>query len=321
MTLDPAAIERLHVATGDPDLASERFQRVFPGIRLTGDPERARFGFDLRRIGDGRLAVDRLLLSGSALGTGSIGDAVAVARVRAGRFGLEYGRREVDTATAYLRPAGRSLARMQDVELELIELDPEAFTVAARALLEGTGRVALMPTADGTAPLVPSLVPAWNRIADLASTVVFDRDGFASPLVRAGLFELVVSGLLATFPLSVESGSASGSGVGPATIRRAVAFIEANLAEPLDVRTIAAAAGVPVRTLQAGFQQHLGVAPLEHLRVRRLAAAHQDLLDADPGGTVTVAEIAHRWGFAHLARFAERYRQVYGEKPSGTLRR
>ena len=55
--------------------------------------------------------------------------------------------------------------------------------------------------------------------------------------------------------------------------------------------------------------------------MRRLAAAHQDLLDADPAGGASVAEIAHRWGFAHLARFAERYRQAYGEKPSETLRR
>ena len=113
----------------------------------------------------------------------------------------------------------------------------------------------------------------------------------------------------------------SRSGVRSATIRKAIAYIDEHLADPIDTVAIAAAAGVPVRTLQSGFHDHVGVAPMEHVRVQRLAAARRELLDADPSGTASVAEIAHRWGFAHLARFADRYRQAYGEKPSETLRR
>lgn len=317
--LDPVAL--LHVATGDPDLATERFARAFPGIRLTAGTDGRRFGFDFRRIGDGVLRVDRLLLTGTAEGVGSIADVVGVARVREGRFGLEYGRREIDTTRPYLRPPGRAVTRVEDASLELIEIDPTVFATAARDLLRGTGRVTMRPSADDASPTSRALVPAWTRITDLVTGVVFDEAAFASPLIRAGLLELVVSGMLATFPLTVEVGSAGGTGVGPATIRRALAHIDAHLAEPLDTRSIAAAAGVPVRTLQAGFHQHVGTAPMEHVRTRRLAAVRQDLLDADPGGSATVAEIARHWGFAHLARFAERYRGAYGEKPSATLRR
>jgi AraC-like DNA-binding protein len=166
-----------------------------------------------------------------------------------------------------------------------------------------------------------ALVPGWNRIADLVVATAFDADAFASPLIRTGLFELVVAGMLATFPLTVETGPVGGSDVGPATIRRAVAYIDAHLADPIDSRGIAEAAGIPVRTLQAGFQHHLGVTPMEHVRRQRLEGAHRELLDADPDGDGSVAAIARRWGFAHLARFAERYRGAYGEKPSETLRR
>jgi AraC-like DNA-binding protein len=35
---------------------------------------------------------------------------------------------------------------------------------------------------------------------------------------------------------------------------------------------------------------------------------------------VTVAAVAHRWGFAHLGRFAYAYRARFGVSPSETLR-
>jgi AraC-like DNA-binding protein len=39
---------------------------------------------------------------------------------------------------------------------------------------------------------------------------------------------------------------------------------------------------------------------------------------ADPGRT-TVTDVAHRWGFDHLGRFAASYRARYHTTPSQTL--
>lgn len=36
-------------------------------------------------------------------------------------------------------------------------------------------------------------------------------------------------------------------------------------------------------------------------------------------GSATVSEIAYRWGFGNLGRFAAQYRQRYGHPPSRTL--
>ena len=47
--------------------------------------------------------------------------------------------------------------------------------------------------------------------------------------------------------------------------------------------------------------------------------ARRDLLRGDRGKSV--ADIANRWGLAHLGRFSTQYRRRYGEKPSQTLRR
>ena len=52
----------------------------------------------------------------------------------------------------------------------------------------------------------------------------------------------------------------------------------------------------------------------------RLSRVHDELRNADPT-RVTVAAAAHRWGFAHLGRFASAYREKYGVAPSETLRR
>ena len=88
---------------------------------------------------------------------------------------------------------------------------------------------------------------------------------------------------------------------------------------PLTVHDLARTAGVSVRALQEGFLQHTGMSPMTYLRRIRLARAHDDLCRLD-GSSWTVAEIAHRWGFVHMGRFADAYRAQYGHPPSHTLR-
>ncbi|MGP3959792.1 AraC family transcriptional regulator [Nonomuraea sp. 3N208] len=106
-----------------------------------------------------------------------------------------------------------------------------------------------------------------------------------------------------------------------AAIRRARRFCEEHAAEPITPGDIAAAARVSVRTLQSGFREHLQTTPMAYLRKVRLARAHADLLHiAVTGSRTTVTEVALRWGFVHLGRFAALYRQTYGHVPSVTRR-
>jgi AraC-like DNA-binding protein len=104
----------------------------------------------------------------------------------------------------------------------------------------------------------------------------------------------------------------------PRTVRRAIDAIERHPEQPFTAAILARIAGVSLRTLQQGFQQHVGVSPMAYLRQVRLARAHADLQESDPGST-TVAAIAHRWSFYHLGRFAAAYRARYHTTPSNTL--
>jgi transcriptional regulator GlxA family with amidase domain len=56
------------------------------------------------------------------------------------------------------------------------------------------------------------------------------------------------------------------------------------------------AAQVSVRSIQRGFRDDLDVAPMAHVRDRRLDRAREDLADAEPSDGVTVSEMAYRSG-------------------------
>jgi transcriptional regulator GlxA family with amidase domain len=102
-------------------------------------------------------------------------------------------------------------------------------------------------------------------------------------------------------------------------VKRAVDFIEAHLHLPITLADITAATGVPGRTLQQHFKDHRGVSPMRYLHDARFVRAREALLRAEADQSVT--QIAMRWGFYHLGRFAVGYRKRFGETPSQTHRR
>ena len=75
-----------------------------------------------------------------------------------------------------------------------------------------------------------------------------------------------------------------------------------------------------MRTLYHGFRSCHGIPPMTWLKYRRLARVHDELRLADPG-VINVTDVATRWGFFHLGRFASDYRARFGSLPSQTLRR
>ncbi|SEG63101.1 AraC-binding-like domain-containing protein [Nonomuraea solani] len=103
----------------------------------------------------------------------------------------------------------------------------------------------------------------------------------------------------------------------PPSMKRVVDLIEQEPASDLSPARLAAVAGVGPRSLQRNFRRYMGVSPREYIQSIRLARAHDDLV---AGAGATVAEIAFRWGFSHVPRFASGYKERYGVPPSTTLR-
>lgn len=160
----------------------------------------------------------------------------------------------------------------------------------------------------------------WALLRDL-SNQIRDPDALCRhPIMATSLAGSVMTGLLLAADHEYRDElEADTSPARPATIQRAVDFIEANLAEPLDVAAIARHVRLSSRSLHEGFQGALGTTPMRYVRDMRLRAARRDLLAADPS-VEGVAQIATRWGFTHLGRFASQYRDAFGETPSSAIR-
>ncbi|MGP6205430.1 AraC family transcriptional regulator [Microbacterium sp. F2] len=159
----------------------------------------------------------------------------------------------------------------------------------------------------------------WSIAVQLLSTEsMTDSSLLSLPLGRQSIADLLVASLLLLQPSNYSSSLRRQATSG--LMVDALAYIEQHLAEPFSLAALAHAVHVSPRHLQQTFRDRLGTTPSGYVRDQRLQRVRIDLTDADPRRGATVAGIAQRWGFAHAGRFANEYRDRFGESPSRTLR-
>jgi AraC-like DNA-binding protein len=161
----------------------------------------------------------------------------------------------------------------------------------------------------------------WDRLVRLLCDEARTRPSVLShPMIAAPLHDAVVTGFVHATEHRWRDALGRPSRCWSRTpVRRAVAAMRGDPAQPFTPTSLARLAGASTRTLHDGFRRHLDTTPMAYLRLVRLERAHAELRAADPHGT-TVAAVAHRWGFSHVSRFSESYRRTYGRSPGATLR-
>lgn len=102
-------------------------------------------------------------------------------------------------------------------------------------------------------------------------------------------------------------------------VDQAVEFALAHADDPVTVADLCTQTNVSRRMLNYCFQDVLDTNPVQYLRAIRLNGVRRDLRSGD-GSNTSVRDIACKWGFWHLSRFAGEYRTMFGELPSDTLR-
>ena len=107
--------------------------------------------------------------------------------------------------------------------------------------------------------------------------------------------------------------------IGAAGLRRAEEYLMSNVGNAVCLADVCRETKVSVRTLSRSFASAHGLGPMGFLKQRRLEAANRALLAADPSET-NVTDVALRYGFYQLGRFAVEYRRAFNEPPSQTLR-
>jgi AraC-like DNA-binding protein len=162
---------------------------------------------------------------------------------------------------------------------------------------------------------------AVTRSLSILTSELEEPEGpLATPQIVARLGRVLMASLLVSCRHNYsEELAAPADRRRPRAIREALAAIDDDPTGLVTVSQIAKVSGLSVRALEEGFQRHVRVSPMRHLRRTRLARAHAALLAADAEQTTATA-VAHSWGFLNYGRFAAEYRKRYGRSPSESLK-
>jgi AraC-like DNA-binding protein len=102
-------------------------------------------------------------------------------------------------------------------------------------------------------------------------------------------------------------------------IHRAGQLFAEREGEHVSLEELVEATQVSERTLRTAFNECYGVSPVRYLQLRNLHRVHRALRKAEPD-EASVADVLLRHGEWEFGRFATRYRRLFGERPSETLK-
>ena len=281
------------------------------------------FGLELQVLQLGPLTLGQLRFASPVTLIAAELDAYHVTMPTSGHVLTRYAGHEVaagPSTAAVFGPAGSVFTRHDAHSTELaLKIERRALEAELSALLGRpvNGPIDLPPALD----VSDGAGLSWRRLVHLVRDESEHSESLIrQPLIADQLRHSVLSGLLFSAPHRYYDELTAPAHAGaPRAIQRTLDAIHDEPEQPFNVATLADIAGASVRSLQEGFRRHVGCAPMAYLQQVRLDRARDALLAADPA-RITVAEIAHRWGFAHLGRFASIYRARFGESPSESLR-
>ncbi|MEV0384696.1 helix-turn-helix transcriptional regulator [Nonomuraea sp. NPDC050643] len=310
--------------TDDPDLARDFLAAAYgTGVRISRDGP-AQYRLRHRRVDAGAFCVESVAQSGRLNLLVEPLHAYIVSQTVTARL-----ERTCDGVGSRYVPGDVFLLNQPHLPYAVRRLPGRSSaTILDPALLDqvadsGPERRAWPIRFTGLDPISPAGAAYWRSTCAYVTELLANPVATALPLPVGAAARLLAAAALTIFPNTAlaEPTIEDRHDAHPATLRRAIAFIDAHPDDDISPADIAAAAGVTIRAVQLSFRRHLGTTPMAYLRQVRLACAHRDLQAADPSRGDTVLGIAVRWGFTHPGRFTALYRSAYQVTPGTTLRR
>jgi AraC-like DNA-binding protein len=102
-------------------------------------------------------------------------------------------------------------------------------------------------------------------------------------------------------------------------VKQASTFIEAHLQDEIELADIAAAVNISPRLLQKAFAQEYDCSPMRFVARARLERIRRELERSSDA--TRIVDVMMNYGITQGGKFAREYQQLFGEKPSDTLKR
>lgn len=190
-------------------------------------------------------------------------------RVRDGRPGIDAAaqarrHRPGDLALS-AQPDQSYRAVVEHTDIDVAVIDPTLLT----ALVVGPpGHTDAPVRLTGYRPVSEGARERWNHTYDHLQRQAAAHPEAMTPLVAAESARLLAAVSLMTFPNTAvtDPGIEDRRDAHPATLRRAVAFIDTDPGADITLADIAAAAHVSIRAVQLAFRRHLDTTPTGYLR-------------------------------------------------------
>jgi AraC-like DNA-binding protein len=275
-----------------------------------------RIRIDLHRLWMQRLSENMPRVLHSAFVTGR---AIVTFRIHAGPDLLWGGAelqpsnviRHIDGENAFQRSSGPAF--WGAMSLPVADMVTFGEAIAGVDLTPPKDPLILTPSTSAIAKL-QRLHAAAGQLAEDAPEII------AHPDAARGLEQALIEAMVGCLSYREGGENSLAQGQHAIVMRRFRRVVEENPEKPLYIPEICNAIRVSSRTLRVCCQEHLGMGPKRYLLLRRMHLARRALRNAAPDAT-TVTDIATRFGFWQLGRFAVEYQSVFGESPSFTLHR
>jgi AraC-like DNA-binding protein len=312
-------------STADPEQAHEFIRRAYAdhALRIGGDPEGFAFRHDFAP-GDGFvLARMRHTMRVEMDADPLHDDMIAVDRLDHGYLSFEAGQDVVRSGPdqpVLLPPSAPWRCTWEDPDVEVVTLDWKAVATYAS---DATGIAPDQLAFHAMAPPSPELAHLWMAAVEHVRTTALGSPlAVTSPIILAQGFRSLAAALLATFPNTAQDAAndpySRRQDVSAADVRRALDFVDEHAGEPVSRGDVAREVGVHATDLDRALHQRDTDLAYRLWRAR-LDGADRELRRSDPTSGVTVAAVAHRWGFADLATFSALYLATFRRTPRRTL--
>lgn len=314
------------VDTDDLGEAEAKLCENYGAMRICAKPDGASTRTRVWRVASGSLTLDEVEYGYDFDFTMAPLESILLCRMRSGVIEERGAGREPvvhgpGTVAAFGAHEGMEVhGTVRRAHYDLMVVDRAWLNDVAAPVTAASGSRAYVTHLTSSTPQSPAAAKVVTDAIDyIRHGVLANTHAALDPLLAGAATRYLAAATLSAFAHTVSEQPTEPIAGASVLVGRAVAFIDENAHVDISPADIAASANLTPEVMQMMFVKHRGCTPMQYVRRVRMDHAHRDLLAADPANC-SVADIARRWGFGNLSRFAVAYRMAYGRSPRSALR-